>query len=222
MRTVRGLVLAGLVALMGGCAIAGFLADKVVPPRVDAIYKLPDRPTAILVDDRTNCLGDPAMPGIIAVQAGSDLQQVKALTTVIDPARIVDLAARLGPKFRDMPVDQVGKAVGAQQVLYINVAQTSIEGTPGILRPTAQVYVKLVKVSDGSEIFPHLRPGSEFSGSPAEMGYPLLVRSQYKSDQDAQAIMPMLRRAMAHEIGRAVAELFYTHEPRKRGLEYQR
>lgn len=214
-------LLALWLLVLPGCTALGFLADAVVPKRIEAVYTLPEKTTLVLVDDRNNALGDKSLLSNIATQAGSDLVQVKALPQVIDQARLNELISRLGLQAYDLlPVDQVGRALGAQQVIFINLTEIAVMNQPGILKPTAQAYVKVIDVATGKPVFPVLRPGAEFAGSIAQLGYATRISMNYKADQQTDAILPVLRLRLAEEIGKQVAELFYPHKLPDKGVYY--
>ncbi len=140
----------------GGCALFGLIAYTLTPPTVDARYEPPKTPMLVLVENRQN-------PGMFVAEADE-------LTSYI----IDDLAAyKVGPivdrqkleALRDsrndiskLTISQVGREVGAKQVLYvdlrrINIGRT-IEGVPTHGRIDAMVHV--VDVDSGRTTFPQI------------------------------------------------------------------
>ena len=83
------ILLAGLTVSLGGCAIIGFVGGFF--EKVPAQYKLPDKPTLVLVDDPNGRFGDGALAMYIANEVGNALATNKAVTDLPDHAKLKGL-----------------------------------------------------------------------------------------------------------------------------------
>src|SRR2546426_898908 len=72
------------------------------------------------------------------------------------PDDLYQLRAADPIKFRKMTIPSVGKAVGAKQVLYVNLTQSRVDLTPGteMLKGRIGVLVRVVDVTSGVTRWP--------------------------------------------------------------------
>ncbi len=204
-------------AVLGGCNIVGFVA-RVFTPKVKARYQLPDRPTLILVDDPANLLGDTTHASQIAHHVGFHLKQEELLLPdhIISPRDLYDLAVRLGDDYPHTPIDRIGREVAAQQVVYILVKAVGFGDDPGIIRPAAQVRVKVIDAARGSRLFPALMTEGQEPSSLRD--YPVAVKLPYTSiKEDWRSTVRQVTPRLAQRIARDVSRLFYDHHPRQPG-----
>lgn len=202
-----GLLALTLLAGVPGCTILGVAANALEGNKVKAVFKLPDQPTLVLVDDPDGQLGDPALPGVIASHASFLLSKEKAVTQVIDPGVIAKLRHQYGDAFPRMPVDRIGREAGARQVIHIAVANAAILGEPGMVRPVADVFVRVTDVVNQKRLFPL----SE-AFVPNDEGQPVRSTLRVRAASDRQfQITPELRQKLAERVGRDVSRLFYEH-----------
>ncbi|MEX0777814.1 MAG: hypothetical protein WD042_19100 [Phycisphaeraceae bacterium] len=205
-----------LVVFTGGCAVLGVGAYMAGGNLIKPIYNLTDQATVVLVDDPEGQLGDPAMAGVIAAEVGFQLQHHGLIKDVVDQSQVVKLMSRQGAAYNKMAVAAVGKEVGAAQVIHVLVEAVTAQGDPGQLKPTAQVAVKLIDVTNNRRLYPppHASDVAGVAVIGHERGHVVTVRIAEKtSDKTSPERMPILRRRLSERIGRAVAELFYEHEP---------
>lgn len=197
---------------LAGCQLVAFVSQGLVSPKVKARFKLDDRPTFVLVDDPNNVLGNPILPNVIANHVGFEIQR-HAITTVIPPDKLHALVATLGSEFYRAPIDRIGREVGAEQVIYVNVQSVQLEADPGLYRPTATVRVQVVDVVKGVRVYP---PVAQAIEDPIAMPYgwdPVTVEMAYQLPGLATRNDGMvMSRDLAARIGRVVAEIFYDHE----------
>ena len=213
-RVGRALVLvAGLCAssLWGGCNIVTPLAGLAGgPPMADAQYVLADVPTVVFVDDRANHLDPNTLRRVIADKISQDLMSNKALTMTISPQDAMLLASRNDRARNLMNIQEIGKAVGAQQIVYVEIA--TFEDTPDgyTPRPTAQANVKVIDVAAGQRVFPDANAPRGWSvhvnGAPAD---PSLFASRSSRLK--------IHESLANDLGYEVARLFYRHEIKELG-----
>lgn len=218
-RMIR-LILLCVVLACGGCQVVGWFAHGVAGESVEPVYVLQDQPTLILVDDPEQHLGDPAMARLVATQAGYDLVQNK----VLKPEHLIDIQKvdelRRGQderKFARIPASQIGQRVQARQVLLVHIESSQLTSEPNVLRPVAKCQVKVIDCDTQKRLFPP-RPEVASGIMPlgGDQGYIVNTTMTYRvTSDDYKNLTPIVRRAVAKQIGVQVAMLFYGHEPVK-------
>lgn len=209
------LTLAFLAAL-GGCEAPAFIAETAgIGGKVKPVFDLPNRPTLVLVDDPQNHLGDPTLRTVIAANVAHHLADQKVITSKpIAGKEVTELAARVGQDaFSRMPIAQVGRELGAEQVLYIDVEAVSLQPAPGMYRPTASLEIKVVDVATNTRLYPE-PPPLEDPTAP-KRGRSLTVQLRYDKTLRAQSrgLDAEMARRLAERIGLEVARLFYEYKP---------
>ncbi len=202
-------ILAATVALtcFRGCTIVTPIAVIVEgPPTIEAQYPLQDRPTVVFVDDRRNILADRAIRRYIGDEISKHLLAHKVVTDAISTGDAHAIANN-EQHGELIPIEQIGRDVGAAQVIYIEILRFAMEAPDG--QPTAQADLQ-VKVID-VEIHERLFPPEDAENSSYYM--PVMLPPD-------QAFQPMLGRGarteaeytLANLIADKVAKLFYEHE----------
>lgn len=204
-------VLAAAALGSAGCEAIAFLG-AMGGEKVKAQYKLPNRPTLVMVEDPERHLGNPTLNSVAAANAAFHLKQNQALTApLIDQAELTALEARLGQEYARTPIDQVGRLLGAEQVVHVQVDSVSMQTAPGVYRPTAIVQVKVIDVADGERLFPEAPRFTNPNAPPPghRVKAQLSVRS---AGTDGRGTTAVLAQSLAEEIGHTVARLFYDHK----------
>ena len=195
-RTLLGLLIG---ASVGGCAVAGVIADKFAPPPTDpAAYKLAQQPTLVMVENFQN-------PDLVEVHAerldrdiSNELIEHK-IAPVIKPQRLMELKASKGPAFGQMDIPAVAKSLGARQVVYVDLVKFSVGPPPGsdMVKGEAEALVKVV--DDGGRT---LWPRESSLGRQVKCQTPYL-RTDSGVDESA------VREQMYQKLTDQVARLFY-------------
>jgi len=211
----------GLAALLTQTGCEGVAAAAVVFRDTDikAVYTLPDRSMAVLVDDPKNQLRDVNGPGRVIANTTYHLHQNRRKASLSQETEIFgvsDLRAlqrEVGASdFATMPVDEVGRRLGAEMVLYAEVLSAGARVAGELYKPNAIVEVKLINAEDGRRIWPN--PGSDLGGPGP--GFVKQIEEEYETtDITNRDIEFELMRKLAEEIGKEIAQLFYKH----RGVE---
>jgi hypothetical protein len=205
-RTARAGARAALVApllLLSGCWVAGVLAHKVVgEPAQPARYKpAAADPMLVLVENAANPSANHVDAQRLAARIARDLERYKVAPLVdaakLDAVRDQDLGG-----FAVRSVANLGRAVGAKQVLYVNLESYGIEAAGPTGRGRAAARVKVVDVETGQTRWP----------TDQADGY--IVTDQTPSTQlntaeDARAVQTALYDRTAQQIAR----LFYDYKP---------
>lgn len=207
-RTAIGMVaLAAFVANLATCNIITPIAVIAEgPPTIDAEYKLPDRSTVVFVDDRRNILADFAIRRYIGDKVSEHLLRAKVVSDAISTGDALVVAGRdqVGAL---MPIEQIGKEVGAAQLIYIELMKFSLEAPNGQPTATAELQVKVIDVENRTRMFP---------GTGAENSSRFMI-VHLPPDQ---AFQPVLGRGARREaeytladmVADQVSKLFYEHE----------
>jgi hypothetical protein len=177
------------------------------------VFKLANRPTVVFVDDRQNVIPMNAsrIRRQIADQVSTELMEQKIVTDVISSRDAMAMARNKDREGQLLSIDAIGEAVGAQQVIYVQMV--TFQGSPDGYspRPTASCRIKVIDVANRVRLFPP---------SDAEQpSYPLIIESPpidpqlYTSTEGRRQIETIL----AALLGDRIAKLFYKHVPDELG-----
>ena len=189
-----------------GCAVAGVVAHKVVGnPSVPAQYQPAKEPMLVLVENYRN----PDAVGLdaqrISLHVVDQLRRYR-VAPVVDPDAVE--ALRSQPDFHAMKVEEVGRAAGAAQVLYVNLQSFSVDDTVGgeMMKGRAEMRVRVVDVASGHTRWPRSVPeGHTVSGQTQ------WVRSTVGSREGASE--PELRDQVARVAADQIVKLFRKWNP---------
>ena len=150
-------LLAGLCCLTASCNIVAPAAYLTVgQDKVPAAYEPQDRPTVVFVDDRQNVIPMNAsrVRREIADKVGTDLLEKEVLTEVIAAQDAMAVVRNRDREGQLMSIDTIGEAVGAEQVIYIEMI--SFRGSPDGYspRPSAACRLKMIDVPNRTRLFP--------------------------------------------------------------------
>ena len=214
-RTALTLVLViGAGAAMFSCNILAPAAYIIGgQDKVDAQYALADRPTVVFVDDPNNLLPDRALRRIIGDKVAQELMVRKLVTTTISSADALAVAGResYGQK---MAIDAIGRTVGAEQVVFIDMVSFSLSPDNVTPRPQGACYLKVIDVANRERLFPTADDG--FSGTdsyPIQVAMRAVSIERYRTTSSRRQI----REELANEIADQVTKVFYRHVPRELG-----
>lgn len=187
--------------LAGGCSIVGAVGSKFTgAQKVAPQYRPPQEPMLVLVENYHN----PAATRLDAQRLGLRLAEElndRGVAPVVDPGRVESLQGR--DDYGTMPIEKVGQAVGARQVLYVNLREFGSSGTVGddAVKGRADMHVRVVDAATGRTRWP----------TDASRGYRVTVETPWSGQRRAGevAVREQLARRAAHEIGK----LFRTWSP---------
>ncbi|MEM9253623.1 MAG: hypothetical protein AAGB29_14865 [Planctomycetota bacterium] len=209
------------VAMQSGCEGVAAAAVLFRDTDVKAVYTLPDRSMAVLVDDPKNQLRDVNGPGRVMANITYHLHQnrkragLSESTEIFGVSDIRVLQREVGSEaFAEMPIDEIGRRLGADMVLYAEVLSAGARVAGGLYRPNAVVDVKLINSADGSRIWPN--PGNDLSGPGP--GYVVTVEEEHEASAISnRSVEYEMMRRLAEEIGKEIAQLFYKHRGKEPG-----
>ena len=153
---LRALVCGALLASGAGCNVAGVIGYAAggvmkVPPE----YKLENRSTLVLVENYENADLYALPADRLERGVTDDLSEAK-VAKLIAPDKVTDLKSTDPSDYHKMDIPALGRAVGARQVLYVNLVQYGVEAPSGGDRfvGKAEVHVKVVDSETGRTLWP--------------------------------------------------------------------
>lgn len=202
-----------IVLAQGGCEGPAAVMDAFQNgDPVPAQYILPDVRTVVVVDDPKNFMGNPGLVRQIGTTAVHFLRHEKALPTAefVDPRDIAVLEARLDEKWTTLPIAEIGRRLGAEQIIYARIKQVTMHVAGNVYRPEAILEVKVLQAADGKRLWPNATalPDPE---KPAP-SHALTIKMKYETRDSryfGDATPDDLARKLAEQIGQELAQLFY-------------
>jgi hypothetical protein len=203
-------------AFLGACNIVGPAAYIIHgPPQVDAVYTLQDRPTVVFIDDRENLVNPVSLRRAIADKVSEDLMVKKLVTRTISPHDAMALASRRDTSRDVMPIDAIGRAVGAEQVIFIEMLAFSDHLDGKVPQAVSITRVRVIDVEHRRRLFP-----PDDARDPAHTVH--VVTREFSAEMyRSRATRHQIYESLAQETGDQIAKLFYRHEPRELGSRLQ-
>ena len=198
----------GLAA--GGCNYlipASYLIEG--PPKEPARYELPRRKTVVYVDDRANRMTRAALRTAVGEEVGTLILQQALVPEVISTRDAVAYARRADTSDKQVSIRKIGEAVGAEQVIYIDIDEYRISADGATPRPAAIVNVKVIDVGSGARLWP----------DGTDEGERMIVRTREQSLElyNSSAGRRRVEDELAKQVAEDVSKLFYEHEKRELG-----
>ena len=202
-RVLRTALLAAVALAGGGCAAVGsVLYVAFGAPEVDAQFVPPKQPTLVLVENYQDQDAGSADGDTVARAVGDKLHEHAELD-VVDPDKVVPLRTEQASAFHDMSIPAVARAVGAKQVVYVNLveSETTVDPTGAAVHATATARVRVVDAATGDVLWPKGQPrGSELS-----------AKMEYERSDSTQGTA--MRGEMLAQLSDRIAKLFYKWKP---------
>lgn len=214
------MLLPALLAFTPGCTLFTFIGE-IFPKKAPAIYELPNVSTVVLVEDPNNAFPDPALPGVIASQIVYGLKTEGDFKSVLSPEKLHDYMVAKGEEFPKIPLDQIGRDLGAKQVISVVVEYASLNAEPGVYRPAMGVRVKVIDADKSKRLFPALGEAKLVDPSVETRGYPVADKMFYQmSSETGRSEASVVMRRQANRIGTSIGWLFYEHKVRQPGEKF--
>ena len=208
MRLARRLLILSLLSpfalIVTGCQAIGVVADKLNPPTVEAQYVFGITTQVLVIAENFRAPTQSASDADRVVQLVSDELTKEEAALIVSHEKLALVRDLKPDAFSKMSVVDLGRAVGAQQVLYIDLGGVGVGAQPGsdVLRGVAQANVRIIDVATGAVVFPK----DMADGVPVSFET-ILRRASLKSTPDAvrtQAIVGLSGR---------IARLFHKYYP---------
>jgi PBP1b-binding outer membrane lipoprotein LpoB len=205
MNRFKTLLLLPLLLFVPGCLVVGAVTEKVMGPAdVKAKYVPPQEPMLVLAENYQH-------PSEIMVESEQLVQKVAQLikdhkvAPLVDPTAPFNLKASKPAEYQQMTIAQIGRTLGAKQVLYINIDQSNVfvAQASEMLKGKAMVHVRIVDTESGNTSWPD---------EGAAEGYPLVVETPMIREGKG-VNEPAVRLQLQEAMGEKIAQLFYTYKP---------
>ncbi len=200
----RHLVLSVLLALIttsAGCNVFGWFGQAVEGPETKgATFTMAKRTTAVIAEKFSNPSDAVMDDEPIARFITQDLREHNTVP-LVDTVSIYGLRSSDPAKWRASTMASIGRGVGADQVLYINLLDVNVEVAPGsdMMRGKATVMVRVVDCKTGSLIWP----------IGATEGYPVSSETKLIRKGENNVYESGLRTTLQRELATKIAQLFY-------------
>lgn len=194
-------------AALAGCNIVA-PAFYIVhgPEKVPAQFELDkERPTVVFVDDRANRLPRRTMRQTIGEAAQAALLSEKAVDDVIDTRGALS-AASLDRAGQAISIVDIGKAVGAEVVIYAVVDGFTMSADGQSYSPEALLRVKVIDVTADKRVWP-----TEKEGHPLSLKFPPRTSDVPKT----AAELRLAEEDVGRLVGLGLAQLFVEYERTK-------
>jgi hypothetical protein len=203
-RSPNCVVIGLLLTCVAGCNVIGVLASKGAgEQKAPAVYKLPKLETLVFVEsfqnpDLYNIQGQQLTANIV------DKLTEEKVAPIVSNAKLDDLRAKDRTAFAKMDIPSIARAVGAKQVIYVNLARFStdipIAGTQ--YSGKGEVRVKVFDAQTGRMLWP---PDSSD-------GRQISYESKSEENVDPRNSSQIQDQICRH-LSNRVAELFYDSVP---------
>ncbi|MCK4603039.1 MAG: hypothetical protein KAU28_11270 [Phycisphaerae bacterium] len=198
------LLLAMPLACLTGCAAIGWTVAAFAPPqKVEALYKPPKaKKILVFVDDITNPISYEPVKRKLTEKLNEQLLEHEVAAKTIDYEKLLDLIS-VAPSFNELGVVQVGRKLGADIVLYVNIEEFALKEDPEgpLWRGTLRASVRMVDVQAKS---PQLWPTDRDN-------YPVGEVQTPATDDSSPTYGVEVARMLAEQMADKVAKLFYDH-----------
>ena len=195
-----------LVAMMaGGCRgpIAYMTNLFTPPPKKQAMFEPDDVTTLIFVDDLTSGITDRSVRRNLSLELQKQFQENGVFGDIRGYEHVERIRQRNGErKFARWPIDEVGTACDAKQVLYVEISEYYVQQAGGaqLYSGKLRVQVKVVDVEAHRRLWPAGPAGHS-------------VRVERNVTEGTTADFPQqMSRGMINQAADQLAKLFYKHQ----------
>lgn len=207
------LLLLAALAPLAGCNIVGpVIAVAAGPGDVDPIYKLDKKKThVIFLDDRRPAIPSRSIRDLVTRTADQRLLEERVLTELIDSRLVAPVVARERAGSL-MSVEEIGRAVQAQVVIYVWVDSFALTRDGQSYSPFAELRVRIIDAQSGERLHPP-PVAAEGSGDPASWHVlSIAMAGQQGAPPTTGAELERAQQDFAKVVGVKIAQLFYKHE----------
>jgi hypothetical protein len=155
LRIVALVLLSGAIFLVAGCNYAVpamWIAQG--PPKKPAEFTLPkDKKLVVFVDDRKSVVSRLQLRALLADDIGTVIKQQGLVTDVVSGRELISYVRRMETSSKRISIEDLGNAVNADIVLYVEMESFTLSPDGATPKPTAQVRVKVVDVKAKERLF---------------------------------------------------------------------
>lgn len=191
-----------VLILVAGCTSAGAIAHKLVgPPPIKPQYVPPkDQRMLVLVENYTNPSATVLDTQRLALRIEEELRRHR-IAPLVGADKLEAIRSDAG--YAKMTIPAVARAVGAGQVLYVNVRGFTVEGTVGaeMIKGHTDMTVRVVDAAGETRW-----PTDNATGHPLTIETPWLRQGQDTNETT-------LRDQMSRQAATYIVKLFRKHHP---------
>lgn len=178
------------------CYVPSIIVAKTVGETIPAKYIPAKAPTLILAESYRPSAQGTIDADQLAIFIAEEMRRHE-IAPIIEPVKVMDLRSKDPAAYRKLRISEIGNLLGAQQVLYVNLDESSVEyaGTAEFIRATARANVKFVDVRTGETIWP----------TDASEGYPASAQSSWQKAANGSSeatARQATQQSLALQIGR--------------------
>lgn len=200
--------------VLSSCNVVAGVSYAITPdPSQDAQYVLPDRRTVVFVDDRRNVMHPTRLRRVIAERITRDLLAKKILTTVVSPRDVMRVSAANDRHNNPLAVDELGRAVDASIVIYVEMGAFGLTSDGQTANPRASCTVRVIDVDKRSRLFPTDQAALTVSSN-------LKRIDPHRIESGAE--IRKLAEELAEQLGDSIAKVFYSHNTGRLGENLNR
>ncbi len=192
-----------ILASCSGCAHLALLLSPDLREKVNAEYKLPGGKIVLIVDDYMVETANETIKDRIATSAIELMMANKASRRAeFIPYSKVQSVSMTGSDGTRYSLQNLGKKIGGETVIYINIVQFDLNPDEDIplIEPVGRAQVKVVDVESGDRLWP-----IDIAGRTVQ------VHGKRDTEDVESADRQKWNRKLADMIAQVVAELFYDH-----------
>ncbi len=201
LKTAPALAVLAAGLMLSGCQAIFVGLEKMFPKeKVSALYKLPGNKTVLVFpDDLQNPVSYPPVKRQLSLQLSDILKRQRIAAQTVAYEKLVDLRSS-EPQFNLMGICKIGRKLGADLVVYVNIEQFTLKDNPvdTLWRGRLAGRIKVVDVLKG-RLWP-----DESAGYPVRVVAPL-------AESTSDTFGGELAKKLADDFAVEVAQLFHDH-----------
>ncbi len=197
------LTAACLLPFCSGCNIMSALAYKTMGPnKLPAEYTPAKEPTLVLAESYGKANDLQPYADQLGNLVSRELEAHK-VAPLVDDKKLMALRGEKANGYDKMKIPDVGRAVGAKQVVYIDLKQCGIQSVPGsdMFQGSIEANVRIVDVQTGQTRWPDVGDSHPFK------------KTTEFTRRDARDTPLAVRNLMLEDLAAAIGRLFYEVKP---------
>ena len=194
-----------LCSFLSGCTALGVAAYKLHgPPKVPAQYVPEQRPMLVLVENYQHQSSVNAHADLLGRMLVKELE-ARRVAPIVPLDALQELRDARPAEFPRMSMSSIGREVGAEQILYVQLHNSDVTPMAGgnALTGQASASVKVVDVATGDTLWP--------GGVASEAGYPVAAATKLGTSNGGS--VQDVRQRMYLDLSHQIARLFYKWQP---------
>ena len=214
MKAIVSITVLMAALLAGGCQVLPWMVASFSPPKkVAAVYQLPkDQKVLVLVENKPGLQTQDMVKYELADRISKKLVEHKiALSTV--SSEQVQLLSSTQPGFRSLPISEVGKKLGADLVVYVQVDNVSLKdnASESLWHGRLAASVWVVEVKEQKRLWP--------TDLPEGMGYSAAPVDLKSADNPSTVYADTVIRDLTEKMSDNVSKLFYEYSEPQDGVQ---